>query len=1220
MRWQIIRVMLYIGLLASTLKLEIYAQESVSTYNQFVLPTDVLSSGETCTGPNSAQANIFVTAKNNGWLYSGFMYSAFLTSLNQYSAAHGSASSAYSWDSEVPINTSDLFTLSACDYSYCILQKIFGQMPGLFFANGSPKCAETNNIGPEVISNLLRLMNIGIFTVVSLMVAYGLIGKGVLVGGFEGDILQKNFTFSTASRIAVAMFSIIPMPGIGYSAMQNFMMYVVLLGVGFADSTFRVGLDAYLNYGAVFSFAGLKSSDASQSSEIDFTTNNVQNLINTSASPDGAKYASVMSRMSCAYYTVIQDRVSNYENYNTSVANDALINVFPNAQTVSFNDVISIDTTSSQTEAIIKFGNYSASTPPDNPQCGTVTWKVPSGQTPNDFIASPAYQMLQTLYQSSGKIFENVNRFNLNGFKTQSEQDYYTCLQGTNIMYSGLVMYTDVGGRQLYRPFGRICTYDPSTTDRTYNLQEFVNDISPYTSNNQIDWVDGCSGDCLSQYSKQFISDVAAAISENGIDVTKQMTSQQLQMFSFGNGSGATDPTNWVINTGNTQFNQNYIGDLLVLVQDYRFLAWSLQEQSSLDNLYAKLIAPPASMPSSSNAPDLTATMNTASLNLMTQSILAPFFGSKSVDFVNFQGKILWKNLAISASNFTTSLVMIMQRLIGFHYYDKGTVMTLSWYASEGKNSHPSVSSTCKSTYQSNCSGSAVDNCYNAMNNAGCFMNDDGVGRGLLGTTAMMYNVGSDNQQSDIVIYDPLADYIEIGYTVLTAASYYLFQNNMEVIALYIELAATSFAWNTLADVGKAWALMQSKPDLPPWCPRFCKNVIITYIETAKMVVDFFVQLDQDRIGFYNSLGTTFMVLFIPFGAVLTILLPLYPTIIFIVGIFGWLASVVEALIAGPMVAVGLCHPEGSDFLGKAEMGFGILLQTFLRPVLIVLGVFLSIAAINLSFYAFNVAYATQYAYLAGGSNSPLGGAMNLFNNWEVNIAIILSLVMIYAYVSWQLVSFCCVNMIGFSNQVLMWVSSGSARDSRFSSSGADILAAAKSQVSSDAGSVGQGLGSVSGKTPEIGAIAKGFGEQISRIPGLASKEQRGFSKDEAGNWKADASKLSGSIYKMGKSVYDIGYTPAKLLHLTGVTVGTIREKYLGNTRFGLEKGTMEKYYTRTGKASAQERQAFRNMMKEHTIGGSYKIRGTTLFGFHAVKPSFAAETKAWANNILNRK
>ena len=167
-RWNqwLIGMVLLLGLL----KPDVQAQESIATYNQFVLPTDALSGGETCTGPNASQANIFVTAKNSGWLYSGFLYSAFLTSLNQYAAAHGGSSSAYSWSSDVPINTSDLFTLSACDYSYCILQKIFGQMPGLFFANGAPSCPETTN-EPEV-SNLMRLMNIGIFTVVAIMVAW----------------------------------------------------------------------------------------------------------------------------------------------------------------------------------------------------------------------------------------------------------------------------------------------------------------------------------------------------------------------------------------------------------------------------------------------------------------------------------------------------------------------------------------------------------------------------------------------------------------------------------------------------------------------------------------------------------------------------------------------------------------------------------------------------------------------------------------------------------------------------------------------------------------------------------------------------------------------------------------------------------------------------------------------------------------------------------------
>ena len=665
------------------------------------------------------------------------------------------------------------------------------------------------------------------------------------------------------------------------------MMYVILLGVGFADST--TSADAYLNYGAIFSFAGLQNSTEGQSSDIDFTQNNVQDLINVSAAPDGAKYASIMNRISCAYYQVIQDKIINYPDYNTSIANDALTTVFPNAQSVTFNDVISISTTSNPMQVTINFGNYSsADSTEGSAQCGSITWKVPSGQSASDFTSTPIYLMLQTLYQQTGRIFANVNQFYMNGFKTQSENDYYQCLTGANIMYDGLIMYTDASGKELYRPFGRICEYDASTTDRQNNLTEFVNDLSPYTMDNQVNWVEGCSGNCLGQFDAQFIDSVAGVISASGIDVKKQMSTQQLQSFTFGNGAGAIDPTNWVINTGNSQFGQAYIGDLLVLVQDYKLLNWSLQEQGGANNLYSSLITPAPPPPPSAKPIDLSSSMNSNSLNLLTQSMLAPFFGSNPVDFFSFPGKILtWRNLAISASNFTTSLMMIMQRMSGFHYYDPGTVMTLSWYASEGKNKHPSVSSLCQSTYQQNCMGTAISNCYSAMNSAGCFMNEDGVGRGLLGTSALMYNVGSDQQNSSIVIYNPLADYIEIGYTVLTAATYYLYKNNMAVIELYIELAAMKTGINGVFGYAKGVILQWTKPNIPPWCPRFCQNLIVTAIDTPKMLTDYFIQTDQDRIGFYNNLGTTFMVLFIPFGAILTILLPLYPTVIFLVGMFG---------------------------------------------------------------------------------------------------------------------------------------------------------------------------------------------------------------------------------------------------------------------------------------------------------------------------------------------
>lgn len=1096
------------------------AQNSPSDYNTFVLPTDLLSGGETCTGPSSEQANIFVTAKNKGWLYSGFMYSAFLSTLNQYQAAHG-YSQSYTWPSGGAINTSDIFTLSACDYSYCLLQKIFGEMPGLFYAYGSPECPSTNTIGPEAIGNLMRVINVGLFVVVGIVVSYGVIGKGIMIGGFEGDILQKNFTIATASRIAVATFSIIPMPGIGYSAMQAFIIWVSLLGVGVADSAYRVGLNAYLSYGAVFSFSGFgESSSSQQNSSSNFTWPNVQSLFNTSATPSGTKYASIMTQMSCGIYNVMTQKIQDFPSYDLSIPNDAISSVYTSPQSVSLQDIMSIDTTSSWTTVTINFGNYYDGS--DSNSCGSIVYTMPSGQSPSDFTQTAAYSMLNTLYQQTASSMYQAEQFFLIGQKTQTELDYYNCLAGNNIMFDGLIAYTNVNNKVLYRPNGIVCTYDPSNSIRQNNISTFVSLTAPQASSGQIEWVKGCSNQCLSQFTDDLVNDVADVLSAGGNDVTQEMSASQLQPYTFAGGASLTDPTTWVTNTNNSQFTSSYIGDLLVLTQTYKQMVWSLTANNAYNNIYTSVVT--GSDPDSTTtygSSTLSSSMNMNSLNTMVSSMLAPFFGKNPVQFINTKGYILTsKNLGVSANNFTTSLMMISQRLLGFYFYNPSNVMNINWYTSEAQNNNPSVYSNCQNTYQSYCMGSNISNCYDAMNNAGCFMNSDGQGRGLLGSLAMMYSVGTSDQSSQLSIYNPMSDYIEIGYTILVASSYYLFQNTQDIIALYIELTAVSFAAGAAADVVKGLILVLANPMLPPWLDRPAAYLLITVIDTAKMVVDFFVQLDAYRIDFYNTLGTTFMFLFVPFGAMLAILLPLYPTVIFIVGVFGWLAALVEAMIAGPMVAIGLCHPEGHDFLGKAEMGFGILFQMFLRPVLIVLGVFLSISAINLAFYVFNIAYSTQYAYLAGGSSSPLGSMMSVFNNWEVNLAIVLILVMLYAYVAWQLITYCCSMIIIMSNEVLMWVSSGNITDSRFANV-TDVMAGVKSEFESNAEKIAGSAKSVAGKSEQLGKQisalgGKGFYEATKET---VAKGERGYS----------VSKVAAKAYKLS------GQAVSAPLKLTGV-------------------------------------------------------------------------------------
>lgn len=77
----------------------------------------------------------------------------------------------------------------------------------------------------------------------------------------------------------------------------------------------------------------------------------------------------------------------------------------------------------------------------------------------------------------------------------------------------------------------------------------------------------------------------------------------------------------------------------------------------------------------------------------------------------------------------------------------------------------------------------------------------------------------------------------------------------------------------------------------------------------------------------------------ITLGGLLAIYIPLMPYIIFTFGAIGWLISVIEAMVAGPLVALGIISPSGQhELMGKAEPAIMLLFGIFLRPSLMIFG------------------------------------------------------------------------------------------------------------------------------------------------------------------------------------------------------------------------------------------------------------------------------------------
>jgi conjugal transfer/type IV secretion protein DotA/TraY len=91
---------------------------------------------------------------------------------------------------------------------------------------------------------------------------------------------------------------------------------------------------------------------------------------------------------------------------------------------------------------------------------------------------------------------------------------------------------------------------------------------------------------------------------------------------------------------------------------------------------------------------------------------------------------------------------------------------------------------------------------------------------------------------------------------------------------------------------------------------------------------------------------------FLSCGFVLAFVLPMFPFTRFFFAVLSWLGSIVEAVIAMPLVALAHLNPEGEGLPGQAKQGYLFVFSIFLRPILsvfgLVAGLLMFLIAVNL--------------------------------------------------------------------------------------------------------------------------------------------------------------------------------------------------------------------------------------------------------------------------------
>ncbi len=185
-----------------------------------------------------------------------------------------------------------------------------------------------------------------------------------------------------------------------------------------------------------------------------------------------------------------------------------------------------------------------------------------------------------------------------------------------------------------------------------------------------------------------------------------------------------------------------------------------------------------------------------------------------------------------------------------------------------------------------------------------------------------------------------------------------------------------------------------------------------------------------------HPIHLSLLVNLVALGATLGIYIPLVPYVIFTTTAFGWMIQVIEAVVAAPIIALGLVHPGGEE-LGKIGSALPILANIFLRPTLMIFGFVLGASLLRAGIALVNFGFIPAITE---------GAAVSIFS--------ILAVLGMYVGIMTAIVnkSFSLVYLL--PNQIMRWMG-GSAESDH---GAGDMAKEAKGSFDSGAGQAQKGL------------------------------------------------------------------------------------------------------------------------------------------------------------------
>lgn len=119
-------------------------------------------------------------------------------------------------------------------------------------------------------------------------------------------------------------------------------------------------------------------------------------------------------------------------------------------------------------------------------------------------------------------------------------------------------------------------------------------------------------------------------------------------------------------------------------------------------------------------------------------------------------------------------------------------------------------------------------------------------------------------------------------------------------------------------------------------------------------------------------------------GAMLAFYLPAVPAFIWGTAVLRWLASVAEAVLAAPLMAAFIIHPDGSETVGRAGPGMMLILAMVMQPVLLVCAFGFSVLMVYVAGVLVNMMF---IGMVAGATQGSLVGPISVLAYTSIYVA-----------------------------------------------------------------------------------------------------------------------------------------------------------------------------------------------------------------------------------------